>query len=63
MRRTMTALLAIGALAVPALAQDPVSISPIGFGPELFGWNAKSGPLRLDLGIHLAAANRPWLPQ
>ena len=48
MRRTMTALLAIGALAVPALAQDPVSISPIGFGPELTEKADEYGQRELD---------------
>jgi hypothetical protein len=44
----MTALLAIGALAVPALAQDPVSISPIGFGPELTEKADEYGQRELD---------------
>lgn len=35
MRRTLTALAAIAALAAPSLADDPVSIGEIGFGPEL----------------------------
>jgi hypothetical protein len=48
MRRTITALLAIGALAAPALAADPVSIAPIQFGPELTEKAEEYGQRELD---------------
>ena len=48
MKRTMTALLAFGALAAPALAADPVSIAPIQFGSELTEKAEEYGQRELD---------------
>ena len=48
MRRTITALLAFGALTAPALAADTVSIAPIQFGPELTEKAEEYGQRELD---------------
>lgn len=48
MKRTMTALFAIAALAAPSLADDPVSIGEIGFGPELLEKAEDYGQRELD---------------
>ena len=48
MRRTITALLAFGALAAPAMAADTVSIAPIQFGPELTEKAEEYGQRELD---------------
>lgn len=48
MRRTITALLAIGALAAPSLAEDTVSIAPIQIGPELTEKAEDYGQRELD---------------
>jgi len=48
MLRTMTAILALGALSTPSLADQPVTIGDIAYGPELIEHAEDFGERELD---------------
>ena len=48
MLRTMTAILAFGALATPAMANEPVALGEIAYGPELIEHAEDFGERELD---------------
>ncbi|WP_304073426.1 hypothetical protein [Maricaulis maris] len=57
MLRTMTAILALGALSTPSLADQPVTIGEIAYGPELVEHAEDFGERELDrLARYLRAA-------